>query len=171
MEILDLYDKNRTKTDKKIIRGEKVPEGLYRLVVHCCIFNSKNEMLIQQRVSTKKWPNKWDITAGGCVQTMETSSLAMKRELLEEIGIEMDFSNIRQTFTFNFNEGFDDFYLINKDIDLNNVHLQKEEVQAVKWASCEEILTMIENNQFIPYHKNLIKLLFEMRINLDIYDE
>ena len=41
MEIWDLYDVDRKITDKKMIRGEKTPEGYYRLVVGICIFNSK----------------------------------------------------------------------------------------------------------------------------------
>ena len=53
MESFDLYDVNRNKTGKTLERGNKVPEGLYRLVVHACIFNSEGKMLIQKRVATK----------------------------------------------------------------------------------------------------------------------
>jgi isopentenyldiphosphate isomerase len=38
-----------------------------------------------------------------------------------------------------------------------------EEVQRVKWATKEEILTMIDQEIFIPYRKSLIELLFDMR--------
>lgn len=52
---------------------------------------------------------------------------------------------------------------VKKDLDTEVLRLQPEEVQAVKWASLEEILQMIEAGVFIPYHKELIRLLFYMR--------
>ena len=41
--------------------------------------------------------------------------------------------------------------------------LQPEEVQRVRWAGLEEILQMIDDGSFIPYEKNLIRLLFWRR--------
>ena len=61
--------------------------------------------------------------------------------------------------------GFDDIYTIIEDIDIDNLVLQPEEVQAVKWADEDEIINMIDKGIFIPYHKDLIKLLFFMRNN------
>ena len=43
------------------------------------------------------------------------------------------------------------------------MHLQYEEVQAVRWASEGEILRMIDDGVFIPYAKSLIELLFFRR--------
>jgi hypothetical protein len=40
-EYIDLYTVDREYTGKTAIRGEKLPEGTYRMVVHVCIFNSK----------------------------------------------------------------------------------------------------------------------------------
>ncbi len=170
MELLDLYDVNRNKTTLVIKRGEKIPKGYYRLVVHVCIFNHNNELLIQQRSANKKWPNKWDITAGGCVSSGYDSQSTMSKELKEELNLEIDFSKIRPVFTFNFDEGFDDFYLIKKDIELKNIVLQQEEVQAVKWATIDEVLNLINNNQFITYSEELIRLLFQIKDTLDIYN-
>ncbi|MGN9136332.1 hypothetical protein ACTNDG_13110 [Clostridium sp. HCP1S3_B4] len=41
--------------------------------------------------------------------------------------------------------------------------LQGEEVKAVKWASKEEILSMIDKKTFIPYTKSLVDLIFFMK--------
>ena len=41
MELFDLYTKDREPTGKKMVRGDRVPEGLYRLVVHVCIFDQE----------------------------------------------------------------------------------------------------------------------------------
>ncbi len=164
MEIFDLYDKNRIKTDKTVIRGKKIPDGLYHMVVHVCIFNSKGEMLIQQRQPFKTgWSNMWDISVGGSAVSGDTSQSAAEREVLEEIGYKISLDNIRPVLTINFDHGFDDIYTITEDVDINTLKLQPEEVQTVKWATEDEIINMIDKGIFIPYHKEFIKLLFFMR--------
>ncbi len=164
MELWDVYDVNRNKTDKTMCRGADFEEGCYHLVVHICIFNSRGEMLIQQRQPFKKgWSNLWDVTVGGSAIQGDDSQSAAERELLEEIGLKIDFKNIRPHITVNFSEGFDDYYLIEKDVDINELSLQYEEVQNVKWASKEDILSMIDDGQFIPYFKSIIQLFFDIR--------
>jgi|GEM_PF-3327054 len=66
----------------------------------------------------------------------------------------------------NFNNGFDDIYLIEQDVDINELSLQYEEVQKVKWASKEEIFSVIDSGEFIPYYKSLIQLFFDARKNM-----
>jgi isopentenyldiphosphate isomerase len=113
MESWDILDENRHLTGKKIKRGTDCLENEYRLVIHICIFNSKNKMLIQQRQPFKEgWSNMWDVTVGGGALAGESSKEAAHRELLEEIGLDIDFTNERPFFTVNFNNGFDDFYLL-----------------------------------------------------------
>ncbi|MCD8500081.1 MAG: hypothetical protein LRY43_03340 [Gammaproteobacteria bacterium] len=65
----------------------------------------------------------------------------------------------------NFVYGFDDYYIIEDDVDIDSLKLQYEEVQKVKWASKEDIIKMIEDNFFVPYHKSLIEMIFDMRNN------
>lgn len=48
-----------------------------------------------------------------------------------------------------------------KDVDLTKTVLQPEEVQAVKWATREEIKQWIAEKAFIPYHPALIDLMFD----------
>ena len=165
MEMFDIYTENREITGRTIQRGIKLEKGDYRVVVHCCILNSKGEMLIQQRQPFKKsWSDMWDITTGGCVVSGETSKQAVQRELFEELGIAMDFSDIRPHLTINFDNGFDDYYIIHKDdIDITTLNLQYEEVQSVKWTGLSEIKEMIHKGTFIPYHTALIDLLFAMK--------
>ncbi|GAA0102866.1 NUDIX domain-containing protein [Paraclostridium bifermentans] len=164
MEIWDLYDKDRIKTGETMVRGSQFKENTYHLVVHVCIFNLEGKMLIQQRQPFKDgWPNMWDITVGGSAISGDTSQLAAEREVYEEIGYKLSLDGIRPSLTINFDKGFDDIYLIQKDIDISKLKLQYEEVQSVKWASKEEILSMIDKEIFIPYHKSLIGLLFFMR--------
>ena len=164
MEQWDLHTKDRTRTGKTIDKGESVPKGYFRMVVHVSIFNDRNQMLIQKRNSHKKlWPGLWDVSVGGSVITGESSSQAAARETFEELGISLDEKDLRAAFTINFNEGFDDCYLVEKNISIEDVVIKEDEVSDVRWVSKEEILNMIDNGEFIDYHKSKIELMFFMR--------
>lgn len=166
MEIFDLYDENRIKTDKTIIRGNKTPDGFYRLVVHICIFNNKGKMLIQQRQPFKKgWSNMWDVSVGGSAVSGDTSLSAAIREVREELGIKLAPPQLRRFITIEDNSVFDDWYAVNLDIDLAELNLQYEEVQDAKWADIDEIKAMIDKEIFIPYHKSFIDMLFHFSHN------
>lgn len=164
MELFDLYTKDRLPLNKTIRRGDKMPEGCHHIVVHACIFNSSGKMLIQQRQPFKQgWSDMWDISCGGSAVSGEDSQTAAEREVFEELGIAISLKNIRPVLTIHFDVGFDDIYAVTSDIDLSETRLQPEEVQAAKWASQDEILSMIDSGKFIPYNKNLIALLFFMK--------
>jgi len=159
-----LFDINRLPLHEYANRGEDFPNGKFHIVIHACIFNSKGEMLIQHRQPFKEgWSNRWDVTVGGSAVGDETSSQALIREVEEEIGLKLPKNDYRPSLTMNFQYGFDDFYLIEMDVDQQTLHLQYEEVQAVKWASYEEVLRMLEDGRFIAYHRSLIELLFALR--------
>ena len=171
MEYLDLYDINRQPLGEKIARGSKVIGSKYRMVVHICIFNSDGKMLIQQRSPNKKgFANLWDLSVGGCSQCGETSQQAVHREVLEELGLDIDFSHIRTKLTVNFEHGFDDYYIITRDVELSELTLQEEEVVDAKWADLNEIFSMIDDGTFAPYFKSFIALLFDMRDKPDNFN-
>lgn len=164
MELWDLYTKDREKLGETMQRGAPHPAGKYRLVVHICIFNSRGQMLIQQRQSTKfGWPNMWDISASGSVIAGETGSEAAERELGEELGLSVSFANRRPVLTVHFPEGLGDVFVLEQDVDLSTLVLQEEEVQAVRWADENEILRLINEDRFIPYQPHFIGLLFYLR--------
>ena len=163
-EIIDLYNVDRVLTGKTAERGDPLEEGTYRMVVHVCIFNSKGEMLIQRRADDiVRWPSYWDISVGGGASAGDTSRQAAERETAEELGLNIDFSDKRPVITVNFSDGFDDFYTVEMNVSLDDLHLQKEEVDDARWASRKEIEEMIDDGSFIPYHKELLGYLFFAR--------
>ena len=164
MELFDLYTADRVKLDRTMVRGDAVPEGCYRIVVHVCIFDPEGRMLIQQRQPFKDgWSNMWDITVGGSAVAGDTSRTAAERETREEIGLDIDLTDVRPSLTLYWEHGFDDYYLLTRELDPASLHLQYEEVQTVRWATREEIHRMIDDGEFIPYEKGLIDLLFFQR--------
>jgi len=164
MEIVDVYDENRQATGRTMERYADPSSGSYRTVVHVCVFNRTGAMLIQKRVKEKRiWPERWDVTIGGGVDQGETSRQAAEREFREELGYPLDLRGFRPALTVNFEGGFDDFYLLIRDIDLGELTLQREEVSEVRWATIPEILGMVDREEFIPYCASFLRFLYDMR--------
>ena len=163
MELWDIYDINRIKTGRTVVRGknEILNEGEFRIVVFIAVFNSEGQMLIQQRQPFKEgWPGFWDITAGGSAVSGDTSRQAAIRELFEEVGITADFSDCLPCFTINVSNAFCDFYLHREDVDINSLQLGYDEVAQVKWATKQEIYDMMESGIFAPLQNGIIELYF-----------
>ena len=170
MELVDVYDENRQATGRTMERYGAHAPGSYRTVVHVCVFNSAGQLLIQKRVKEKRiWPERWDVTIGGGVDQGETSRQAAEREFREELGYPLDLMGFRPALTVNFEGGFDDFYLLVRDIDLAELTLQQEEVSAVRWATIPEILGMVDQGTFIPYNASFLRLLYDIRLGGDFF--
>lgn len=162
MEIWDVYDADRRLTGRTMVRGEAFRPGEYHLVVHICIFNAAGQLLIQQRQPFKEgFPGMWDVTVGGSAVAGDTSSRAAEREVEEEIGLKINLQGILPRFSVNFPEGFDDFYILEQEVDIASLTLQESEVAQVRWVSREEVLEMAQNGTFVPYRETILNLIFE----------
>ena len=146
MEIIDIYNKRREKTNKTCERG-KEKDGEYGLSVHIWIMNKEGKFLVQKRTkSRKRFPNMWSLTAGA-VDTGETSVEGAIREAKEEIGINIEKEEFELILSIKRKHNFLDIWLVRKDIDLKDIVMQEEEVQEVKWVTKEELEEMIKNDE------------------------
>ena len=163
MEAWDLYTQDRVKTGQTMLRGDPVPEGLFHLQVHVCIFNEQGEMLIQQRQSTKRWyAGLWDYSVGGSAVAGDTSLAAAERETREELGLRVSLAGRKPAVTRWYGSIIDDYYILPLNVVLSDLHLQREEVQAVRWAGREDILALLAEGQFCPNPPGMIALLFDL---------
>ena len=168
MELVDLYDENRVPLGRVAGRHAKKAPGEYRMGVHVCVFNSLGQLLIQRRSPEKTvWPELWDVSVGGGVDAGETSRQGAEREVLEELGYDLDLTGLRPAVTVNFEGGFDDFFVVTRDLDLRDLRLQKEEVSDVRWVTLEDAMAMLDSGAFIPYPPSFLRFLFEARGNFD----
>jgi 8-oxo-dGTP diphosphatase len=151
MEIWDIYDKNREKTGKTIVRGESLEQGEYHLVVHMWILNSRGEFLIQKRAScVKSSPNMWAITGGAAIAG-DDSYTACQREVFEELGIKADMSCAEVYLTVKRQDSICDVWVIRQDFELDECTLQEEELSEVRWATVTEVNELIGMGKFHIY--------------------
>ena len=153
VEKFDIYNAEKTFSSRTGIRGIPLKSGDFRFVVRVIIFNSAGDkILVQQRVKSKSaFPEKWDFSAAGGVLAGESLAEAASRELFEELGVQADFSDVPSRMTVRFHEGWSEIFLLQKDVKIEDLHLQKSEVAAVKWVSEKELHHMIDKGLFIPF--------------------
>ena len=154
-EYFDVLDENGEFTNRVESREDCHSKGFWHKAVALYIINSKDQVLLQKRSANKKlWPNLWDITAGGHVLAGEFGFQAIIREIKEELGTDIeknDITFIGCSTSVNIkndiiNKHFNEYYIVNKDIDISNLKLQEEEVSDIKWFDKEDILKRIEND-------------------------
>lgn len=143
----DLYDENSQLSGKTYFKGDKVPEGLYPMVVMIVLQNIKGEFLMQKRVPRKG--GDWGVT-GGHPKAGETPLQGIVTEVLEELGLDISEEKIVV-----YDEGCDGkdcykMYYLKLDIDTENLKIQEDELSEVKWFSMEKLNEMVQTKELNP---------------------
>lgn len=167
MELWDIYDSNKQRTGRTMKRNDWcLKDGEYHLTVLGVIVRPDGRFLITQRVMTKAWaPGWWEVSGGG-VMAGEESEDAVKREILEETGIDVTGCEGGYLFSYqreNPGEGdnyFVDIYRFVMDFDESDVKIQQEEAAGYRLATAEEIKELAAQGIFLHYDS--IKQVFEL---------
>ena len=154
-EYLILVDKNDTPigTEEKI--KCHLPNGKLHRAFTILLFKKDGKLLLTRRSQTKMlWPGNWDGTVASHPRQSETYVSSAERRLPEEIGI-----SCKLDYLFKF-----EYHVPYKNIGSENeicgtligvvkepmkIKLVKEEIDAIKWISFDELLEGIEKNPSI----------------------
>ena len=152
MELLDIYDNSGNLVGKTVVRGDKTvslsgDEHIALSVIF--IENDRGEFLIQR--TSKEKGNEFSST-GGHVLSGETPVDAIKREVKEELGVDISKDKIKDYGFLLYDMPIRYIYYLKKNIDIDKVILQSEEVQYVKYMSVSDIRKLIETNQMLKSH-------------------
>ncbi len=89
-ELIDILTPDGKSTGKTALKSEAHKHGWFHATVHIWLFTSDKKILLQKRALTKKvFPGLWDISVAGHIAAGEYILSAAKREVFEEIGLEL----------------------------------------------------------------------------------
>lgn len=177
MEYLDILDGSGNKTGETISYDDAHEKGIIHKSVHVWILNNNNEILLQKREKNRRaYPGFWDISASGHISAGQISVEAAQMETEEELGITVTSDELKLLFTLEehviinngtyVNNEFQDIYLVKKDLNISDIRIQPDEVEAVKFVSIEDFKKMIDGTddsgeRLVP-HEEEYKLLFDI---------
>ena len=164
MEVWDILDKNGNPTGKTVVRGKRgLSKGEYHLVVHIWVIDKNGNFLIQRRSDDRPlMPGEWAAT-GGSAFSNESSRHAAKRELCEELGIDLDSGRFTLAKRMLRRFSITDIWAVRYDADISKLVLQSDEVSQVKWVSPMQLRRMIKNGEFHNYGKDYFDLVFSIK--------
>lgn len=158
MEYFDILNEDGSITSQKSSRRDVHLHGYFHSGIMVFIIDENFNVLIQKRVNTKDSnPGKWDVSCAGHVQSGEEYLFAAKRELFEELGLNIDIEQLtfigktRISYSAIFhNEVFYenelDKIFIYKTTSSTQLTLQPEEVAAVRWITVAELINLFIKN-------------------------
>ncbi len=166
MERWDIYDRDKKRTGRTMERNHfDLEADEYHLTVLGVIVRPDGRFLITKRVETKLWaPGWWEIPGGG-VMAGEESEAAVRREILEETGLDVVGAAGGYQFTYRRENSekrdnyFVDVYRYEMDVKESQVRLQEAETQGFLFASRAEIEALAAQGIFLHYDS--IRQVFE----------
>ncbi len=168
MELLDVYDDKAIKTGKVVERGTNdtnFKRGEHIAVAIIYIENDNNEFLIQK---TSKEKGGLYSSTGGHVNHNEEPIDTIKREVKEELGIDISNDNIISLgyLVYDFPVRF--IFYLKKNIDINDIVLQKDEVESVSYMSIDEIRDIIDKGLMHNAHAKVLEKVLEYKMDFNI---
>ena len=150
-EIFDIYNSDMLPTGRTFCEQKKLKYGEYGLLVHI-IIRSRGKYLLQQRALCKKYyPGQWDATCGK-VRAGESAVDGAIREVYEELGIKSG----KSEYTLLYKNIYAVkvllcIFLLEKDFDLSEIVLKKDEVADVKLCTLDEMIEILAPSKKSEY--------------------
>lgn len=129
-------------------------------VIHLHIFNKKGDLYLQKRSMTKYiQPGKWDTAVGGHIDFGETVKEALKREVIEEIGVTDYIPEFVTSYIF---ESKIEKELVNtfKTVYEGPFKIDPVELDDGRFWSKQEILDNLDKDVFTPNFEKEYRRLF-----------
>ncbi|MEI8238065.1 MAG: NUDIX domain-containing protein [Actinomycetota bacterium] len=161
-ELVDVVDPHDVVIDT-VTRAEMRARRLRHLAVSIAVMGGDGRLLVHRRADTKDvWPGWWDIAAGGVVAAGEDYDAAARRELAEELGINVDTLEHLGKASYEDDEValMGCGYLCRHD---GPFEFTDGEITEVRWVTRSELDSMIANERFVPDNIALLLPLLSLR--------
>ncbi len=164
MELVEIVDEKGLLTGKILDVDKAHEKSLLHEAVVIFIVNDNGEVLLGKRSKDEQTDtNKWGLLAGH-VRAHEDKVETVKREIKEEINIDIQNEDIKRIGKTELNiEEHNShliyFYYIKVNIDISKCKLDKKEVTKLKWFKIDDVIDLInQNSKDIITHENRLYL-------------
>lgn len=146
----DLYDDKFNNTGIVINDTDEISDGKYHYSINVWILNSKKQLLLIRNTLNYNihYPGFWS-SINGNVLSGESSIETSIKTINSKIGIKISDSEmksidkkLRDPYHYIY-----ETYIINKDIDLNEICFIDNTTVQAKWVDLKELYNMIENGE------------------------
>lgn len=162
MELFDIVDENGVPTG--LVRERSIAHelGTWHRTVHIWIIHEKEDgfdVLLQKRCDTKdSFPGCYDISSAGHIQAGDDYLESAIREMDEELGIQAESEElidigyhrgIMESEFYNrsfLNHEYSKIFVYNKPVNIEELTLQKEEVESVMWVDYKKGKELLKEN-------------------------
>lgn len=167
-EMLDIYDDEGHPIGAKSY-DEVHREGYWHKVVGLFLINSRNEILMQRRSLKKSIsPGLLTVSAGGHLRTGEDDYACMKREMQEEMGVDIDIHSAKLLYACKDSKKSKDKidnvflagYTLHCDIDISTVRYDKDEVEEFLYIPCPVLRRMFDEGIKLGINNHVMTALF-----------
>lgn len=160
-ELLQVFDENKNMLNESVKRSLKknLTNGKHFMIILMFIENDGKFLI--QKSSIEKGSEY--ATTGGHVTYCDNGFITCKKEVSEELGIQLKDDEIEYIDTIDYKNCFCEIYYSSKYINVSELKLQDEEVECVNWFSKEEIENLIKNNQFRKSNIEAFNIIMEYK--------
>ena len=138
-----------------VARKKAHAEKLNHRSIYIIVKNSKDQILFQKRSSKKDThPYFWTLSVGGHVTYPDTYLETAKKELKEELGINLPLKFIKKIYLKEPTE-FCHVYLAKTD--KTPTKFDKDEISQVKWVDIDGLDKFVEENKVTPASKQTLE--------------
>lgn len=146
----DLYDDKFNNTGIVINDTDEIPDGKYHYSINVWILNSKKQLLLIRNTLNYNihYPGFWS-SINGNVLSGESSTETCIKTINSKIGIKITDSEMK-TIDKKLRDPYHyiyETYIVNKDIDLNEICFIDNTAVQAKWIDLKELYNMIENGE------------------------
>ncbi len=163
-ELIDILTPTGEPTGKSAMKSEAHKNGWFHGTVHVWVFTANHKIVLQKRAMTKKvLPGLWDISAAGHIGAGESVITAAKREVSEELGLQLEDKELMKIGTrvhqISHPNGIQDneihhVFLAELKKDFESLQAQKAEIDAIQLFDLEVLRTTknLENILLPRFH-------------------
>lgn len=181
---IDIYDEQGNPTGEVLKYTQTHDKELWHPITLVWVYNSQGEVLLAHRTAERDgFPNSWDVSASGHIQSGDSAIATAVHVLREGLGVQvkpnemMQIGLVKDSFPLVNGKTHNEhatIFMTHRDVNLERLELQSSDVDGARWMSLRELAADMENAetraQYASRNPEVYRLALEAIWNLTAAD-